>query len=216
MSLLNQPTPDAQPAAQATPPVEPSAPAQEQAKEVQPLTIADVERIATEKATRIAQSLVDKAAYRLSNEAQQKIDALRLVSKDLGLTDEQVQQRMQKIVTDDLTTQPQAAQASEPTPEAEPEGSPVLVVLDRISAKRGMTLDQNDPEFQSFLDAWQDPNGSMEDTVMSYIYALDKKTARLQKIDNTAAVRTPGGAGGGAPSTVAASAHEYWETAFKK
>ena len=215
MSLLNQPTPDAQPAAQATPPVEPSAPAQEQAKEVQPLTIADVERIATEKATRIAQSLVDKAAYRLSNEAQQKIDALRLVSKDLGLTDEQVQQRMQKIVTDDLTTQPQAAQASEPTPEAEPEGG-VIGVISSIFQEEGVTLEPNDPEYKTFEDQWNNPNGSMTKLVKATYSAIEAKRQRLQKIDTTAAVRTPGGAGGGAPSTTASSAHELWSNAYKK
>ena len=123
MSLLNQPTPDAQPAAQATPPVEPSAPAQEQATEVKPLTIADVERIATEKATRIAQSMVDKASYRLSREAQEKIDALRTHGQTFGLTAEQVQSKMQEIVTNDLTA-PQTPQASESQPDAEPQQTP--------------------------------------------------------------------------------------------
>lgn len=216
MSLLNQPTPDAQPAAQATPPAEPSVKPQEQAAEVKPLTMEDVERIATEKATRIAQSLVDKASYRLSQEAQQKIDALHLMSKDLGLSDEQVQQRMQKIVTDDLTTHPQTPQASEPTPDAEQTVSPVAAAIYEIFDDEGVSIDANDPEYATIMAVWNAPNGSMPKIRKATFKAIEDKRQRLQNIETTAAIRTPGGSGGGAPTTLADSAHGYWQNAYPK
>ena len=217
MSVLPSANPETQPATQATPPAAPSAIPQEQApQENKPLTLADVERIATEKATRIAQSMVDKASYRLSREAQEKIDALRTHGQTFGLTAEQVQSKMQEIVTNDLTA-PQTPQASESQPDAEPQQTPQLIdYMQSIFQAEGVAIEDGDPELAKILEVWQDPNGNIHKFNKAVYGAIDAKRQRLQRIETTARVSTPGGAGGSVADQTAASAHEYWSNAYKK
>ena len=217
MSVLPSANPETQPATQATPQTAPSVTPQEQApQENKPLTLADVERIATEKATRIAQSMVDKASYRLSREAQEKIDALRTHGQTFGLTAEQVQSKMQEIVTNDLTA-PQTPQASESLPEAEPQQPPQLMDhLQNIFQTEGIAIEDGDPEVAKIIEAWNDPNGSMPKFYQATYGAIAAKRQRLQRIETTARVSTPGGAGGSVAEQTAASAHEYWSNAYKK
>ena len=217
MSVLPSAIPETQPATQATPQAAPSVTPQEQApQENKPLTLEDVERIATEKATRIAQSMVDKASYRLSREAQEKIDALRTHGQTFGLTAEQVQSKMQEIVTNDLTA-PQTPQASESLPEAEPQQPPQLMDhLQNIFKTEGIAIEDGDPEVAKIIEAWNDPNGSMPKFYQATYGAIAAKRQRLQRIETTARVSTPGGAGGSVAEQTAASAHEYWSNAYKK
>ena len=218
MSVLPSAIPETQPATQATPQAAPSVTPQEQApQENKPLTLEDVERIATEKATRIAQSMVDKASYRLSREAQVKIDALRQYgTKDYGLTEDQVKSKMQEIVTNDLTA-PQTPQASESVPEAEPQQPPQLIdYMQSIFQAEGVAIEDGDPELAKILEVWQDPNGNMHKFNRALYGAIDAKRQRLQRIETTARVSTPGGAGGSVADQSAASAHEYWSNAYKK
>lgn len=202
MSVLPSANPETQPATQATPQTVPSATPQEQApQENKPLTLADVERIVTEKATRIAQSMVDKASYRLSREAQEKIDALRTHGQTFGLTAEQVQSKMQEIVTNDLTA-PQTPQASESLPEAEPQQPPQLIdYMQSIFQAEGVAIEDGDPELAKILEVWQDPNGNMHKFNRAVYGAIDAKRQRLQRIETTARVSTPGGGGGGNQTT---------------
>ena len=217
MSVLPSAIPETQPATQATPQTVPSATPQEQApQENKPLTLADVERIATEKATRIAQSMVDKASYRLSREAQEKIDALRTHGQTFGLTAEQVQSKMQEIVTNDLTA-PQTPQASESLPDAEPQQPPQLMDhLQNIFKTEGITIEDGDPEVAKIIEAWNDPSGSMPKFYQATYGAIAAKRQRLQRIETTARISTPGGAGGSVADQTATSAHEYWSNAYKK
>ena len=139
------------------------------------------------------------------------------MSKDLGLTDEQVQQRMQKIVTDDLTTQPQTPQASESLPDAEPQQPPQLMDhLQNIFKTEGIAIEDGDPEVAKIIEAWNDPNGSMPKFYQATYGAIAAKRQRLQRIEATARVSTPGGTGGSVADQTAASAHEYWSSAYKK
>lgn len=217
MSVLPSANPETQPATQATPQAAPSAIPQEQApQENKPLTIEDVERIATEKATRIAQRMVDKASYRLSREAQEKIDALRTHGAAFGLSEQQVKEKMQQVITDDLTA-PQTPQASESLPDAEPQQAPQLMDhLQNIFKAEGIAIEDGDPEVAKIIEAWNDPNGSMPKFYQAAYGAIAAKRQRLQRIETTARVSTPGGAGGSVADQTAASAHEYWGVAYKK
>jgi len=218
MSVLPSANPETQPATQATPQAAPSVTPQEQApQENKPLTEADYRRIAHEEAVRAAQSLVDKAEYRISRKAQEQIRALDLNKNTLGLTDDQVQQAKMKILTEDVTPLPQTPQASESLPEAEPQQPPQLMDhLQNIFKTEGITIEDGDPEVAKIIEAWNDPNGSMPKFYQATYGAIAAKRQRLQRIETTARVSTPGGAGGSVADQTAASAHEYWGVAYKK
>lgn len=221
MSVLPSANPETQPATQATPQAAPSATPQEQAPQENKLFTEDqlraIETMVEKRATSIAQSFVDKASRRLSEEAQKKIDALRQFgTKDYGLTEDQVRSKMQEIVTNDLTA-PQTQQASESLPDAEPQQPPQLIDYMRsIFQEEGIAIEDGDPELAKILEVWQDPNGNMHKFNKAVYGALDAKRQRLQRIETTARVSTPGGAGGSVADQTAASAHEYWSNAYKK
>ena len=216
MSVLLDPTNStAQPQAQATPPAEPSAP-QEQAQESKPLTEADFRRIAREEATRTAQSLVDKASYRLSREAQDRIEALRMSWKDAGLTEEQAQAKINQIAMSDLTSKPQPSQASEEAPDFEPSGNPAADLVASIFDETAVAIGPDDPEYKDIMAAWNDPKGSMPKLAHAAYLAVEAKKNRTQAQNNSAPLRTPGGASGAPGNTMANSAHDYWSAAYKK
>lgn len=74
--------------------------AQEEPQTEQPLTLDNVRELIRNEATRIAQSQVAKGENRINARIQEQFKALDMNKSVLGLSDDQVAQARQKIVTD--------------------------------------------------------------------------------------------------------------------
>lgn len=167
--------------AQASVSPEPTSGTESQPQENKPLTIADVERIAEEKATRIAQSFVDKAENRISAKAQEQINALKLTQTALGLSDEQVEQAANKIVLNDLKA-PRAEQAS-PAPQAQTnqparEIDPVIQETLDVFKAEGVTIEVSDPEYKPLDLILKDPNGNIHQYRKELFRQIEAKRQR--------------------------------------
>ena len=207
--------------AQASPSPEPLG-APEQAVENKPLTIADVERIAEEKATRIAQSMVDKAEHRISKKAQDQIAAIDTSRQALGLSDEQVTQAKQRVIFDDLTAKPTAEQAS-PAPQTQTTQAqtepvhPAVAALWEIFADEGEEVVEADPEWKEHIEkVWNDPNGTLPALRKAAYKATEAKRQRKATNQQQAPARV---ISGGQSQTDSAppnpSARDYLQRAHK-
>lgn len=175
----------------------------ESTPESKPLTKAEIENLITEQATRIAQSMVDKAESRISRKAQEQIKAVELSRSTLGLTDEQVMQAKQRILIDDMTST-QSEQASFTNPQrntaqnqqAEQQSEqlhPVIQeTLDTFEAE-GISINDDDPEYAALEAILREP----EPNIFKYRQALYKqieaKRNRITTNDANAAARVIGG-----------------------
>lgn len=175
----------------------------ESTPESKPLTKAEIENLITEQATRISQSMVDKAESRISRKAQEQIKAVELSRSTLGLTDEQVMQAKQRILIDDMTAT-QSEQASFTNPQrnttqnqqAEQQSDelhPVIQeTLDTFEAE-GISINDDDPEYAALEAILKQP----EPNIFKYRQALYKqietKRARITTNDANAAARVIGG-----------------------
>ena len=197
-----------------------------QSQEQKPLDEARVIELATQIASRTAQSLVDKAEYRISQKAQAQIHALELNRSTLGLSDQQVQDAKQKIVMDDLTATQQGAQASQP---AELEGQPQADSVTEAQyiqglfkgTESGTEVTPNDPEWTEWQKVYQDNfNDPSMQAASRVILATNKaaaaKAQRLKTNTDTAAARVMQGGGGLQGQPQAKSASELWGQAYKK
>jgi hypothetical protein len=198
---------------------------QEPQKET-PLTteqIAAIEKIADQRATRIAQSQVAKGETRIQRLIQDKFTALETTRGTLGLSEEQVAQAKQKIVTEaySSTEEPPTAQAAPPaSPDTDEAIQFMNAQIANVFDEVGTSITKSDPEFaelQKVIDAsWSDPKG-----LTKILRAADKaattKAARLQSQQQTAAARvTTGGQPGGQATQQPKSAHSAWENAYNK
>lgn len=195
---------------------------EQQPQENKPLTMQDVERVAEEKATRIAQSLVDKAEYRISTKAQEQIKALELNKGVLGLDDQQVQTAKQKIIMDELTATPQPGEPPsppQPVSQAQPEGDPVAEFVSDIFKEVGTTVTPNDPEWaelQKALDAnFTNPKGAIP-VSRAAIKAAEAKAARIATNQEGAAARVSGHGATVTGLPADAPAKDLWAAAYKK
>lgn len=198
-----------------------SATEQQSQEQQKPLTLQDVERIAEDRATRIAQSLVDKAEYRISQKAHAQIQALELNKSVLGLDDQQVQQAKQKIIMDELTAQPQPSEPPSPQPVSQSQpGDVVSAYVNDIAEANGTQIDKNDPEWrdlQTVIDAtWNDPKGAAKVAVAVNKYAT-AKAARLASNQQSADARVSSGGGSAGNNTLDpnAPAVDFWKAAYK-
>ena len=195
---------------------EPS-PAAEQAQEAKPLTIADVERIAEEKATRIAQSMVDKAEHRISKKAQEKIEVI----DSLGLPNEQAEQAKQKVIYQDLTSPRQQEQASTPPPaqqvQAQTEVDPVIAETLDVFKAEGVTIEVGDPEYKPLDAILKDPNGNIHQYRKELFKQIEVKRARVAANQQQAPARViSGGQSNQSGGAITSSAHDAWQEAYKK
>ena len=210
----------AQAGAQASASPEPLAPP-EQPTETKPLTIADVERIAEEKATRIAQSMVDKAENRISRKAQEQIAAIDTSRQALGLSDEQVQQAKQRVIFDDLTAKPTAEQAS-PAPQTQTnqpaaEIDPVIQETLDVFKAEGVTIDTSDPEYKTLEAILRDPNGNIYQYRKALYTQIEAKRSRVAAAQVTAPARVlSGGQQTTGEANLSGSAHDEWQNVYKK
>ena len=194
-----------------------TSPVAEQAQEAKPLTIADVERIAEEKATRIAQSMVDKAEHRISKKAQEKIEVI----DSLGLPNEQAEQAKQKVIYQDLTSPRQQEQASTPPPaqqvQAQTEVDPVIAETLDVFKAEGVTIEVGDPEYKPLDAILKDPNGNIHQYRKELFKQIEVKRARVAANQQQAPARViSGGQSNQSGGAITSSAHDAWQEAYKK
>lgn len=191
-------------------------------QEQRPLDEARVIELATQIASRTAQSLVDKAEYRISQKAQDQIKALELNQTVLGLNDQQVQEAKQKIVMNELTAKPQEQQPSNPpVSQVPPVEEAIAAFVNDIFEVEGTTVTPADPEWkdlQAVIDAtFNDPKGAVKVTKAA-ITAAAAKAQRVNSNSESAAARVLGS--GGAPSTnldgPEVTGHALFQRAHKK
>ena len=193
-----------------------TSPVAEQAQEAKPLTIADVERIAEEKATRIAQSMVDKAEHRISKKAQEKIEVI----DSLGLPNEQAEQAKQKVIYQDLTSPRQQEQASTPPPaqqvQAQTEVDPVIAETLDVFKAEGVTIEVGDPEYKPLDAILKDPNGNIHQYRKELFKQIEVKRARVAANQQQAPARViSGGQSNQSGGAITSSAHDAWQEAYK-
>ena len=197
---------------------------QQSQEQQKPLTLQDVERIAEERATRIAQSLVNKAEYRISQRAQEQIKALELNKSVLGLDDQQVQQSKQKIIMDELTAQPQPSEPPSPQPvsQGQQAGDVVAAFVNDIFEEVGTQVNQNDPEWKELQDvldkSYNDQKGAIK-VARAATKAAETKAARIAANQQNADARvSTGGSGAAGNNTLDpnAPAVDFWKAAYRK
>ena len=127
---------------------------------------------------------------RLTRKAQNQIAALEMNKATLGLTDKQVAEAKQKIITDDLTTLP-----TQPSAESQPV-HPLLAATEKQFTKEGIRVDSTDAEFKAIKDAWEDPNGNEIQYAAAVADAIKAKKARLAEVADKAPIRAAGTGGG--------------------
>jgi hypothetical protein len=201
------------------PPIASQAQAAEQpSQETKPIDEAAVRKIAEEIATRTAQSLVDKAEYRISKKAQDQIRALELNKQTLGLDDNQVMEAKQKIVMNDLTAPPAAegpASPQQPASGDQPEIDPVFAETLSYFNEQNVTVEEGDPEFKGIKTVLDNPKASTFAYIAAVLKAVEAKKARVASQTESAPARVLGG--GETPGqATAASSHELWDKAYSK
>lgn len=202
-------------------------PQEPQSQEQKPLDEARVIELATQIASRTAQSLVDKAEYRISQKAQAQIQALDLNKSTLGLSDQQVQDAKQKIVMDDLTATQQEQPASQsPEFEGQPQADSVTEAqyIQGLfkGTESGTEVTPNDPEWTEWQKVYQDNfNDPSMQAASRVILATNKaaaaKAQRLKTNTDTAAARVmQGGSTSGAGDESGLDGHELFQRAHRK
>lgn len=170
----------------------------EQQNQTPPLTkeqLDVVEKLVQEQATRIAQSFVDKAANRISKEAQAQIEALKLTQSALGLTDEQVEQAADKIVMRDLKAARQEPASSQPTPQqqAPTDVHPAIAKTLEVFKMEGITIETSDPEYKALDDILRDPNGNEIVYMRELFKQINAKRQRIATNQQAAPARVVSG-----------------------
>jgi len=162
-----------------------------------PLTAEDYRRIAHEEAMRVAQSQVAKGENRIQKLIQEKFTALEQTRGTLGLSEEQVNQAKQKIVTEAYSA------PEEPVNTVSPDVDQAIQFMNaeiqNVFAELGTTVSPSDPEFrdlQAKVDsAWNDPKG-LAKILLAASKAATAKAGRLAKQTETASARVIGGGEG--------------------
>lgn len=200
-------------------------PQEPQSQETKPLDEARVIELATQIASRTAQSLVDKAEYRISAKAQQQIQALEMNKGVLNLSDQQVQDAKLKIITNDVTV-PLGEQASNPPVSKEQPQSDMVSEASFVKAiftEAGTDVDPNDPEWAEFNKVYQENyNDPSPAAGLRVTRAADKaaaaKKARLETINTTAAARVlqGGSDAGGSADGPEITGHALFQQAHRK
>ncbi len=206
-----------------TPPLTPSTPVEaapeKQQEEPKYVTMESLEKFGDTLVKRIGQSSRDR-----EKAIMQEVGALRksLTAAGIQPTAEQ-ETKLRETV--------EAKYDDQPGNSEEPEEEPSEVTVDEaiqymnaqiadVFGEVGTTVTKSDPEFkdlQAAVDAsWSDPKG-----LVKILRAADKaataKVARLQKQNQNPAARvTGGGSSGGQAQPQARTAHEAWESAYKK
>lgn len=195
---------------------------QEQQTQTPPLTkeqLDVVEKLVQEQATRIAQSFVDKAANRISKEAQEQINALKLTQSALGLTDEQVEQAADRIVMKDLKATRQEPASSQPAPQqqAQTEVHPAIAKTLEVFKAEGITIETTDPEYKALDAILKDPNGNEIVYMRELFRQIDAKRQRIATNQQAAPARVVSGGQSQTDNAPRSSrARDYLQEAHKK
>lgn len=190
-----------------------------------PLTLEAVRELIKEEASRIAQSQVAKGENRIQKLIQERFQALEKTKGPLGLSDEQVAQARQKIVTDAYSAPEDEPQTQPDEQPAEPSVEQAIQFMNRqvnkVFAKVGQTVTKSDPEYAAFQkaidDNWTNEDG-LSEIILAAQAAASAKAQRLQSQQSTAVGRvTAGGhSSSGQAQQQPASSHEAWEQAYRK
>lgn len=169
-----------------------------------PITLEDVRKLMRDEFTPIIQSQVAKGENRIDKRIQERFAALEQNKGALRLTDEQVATAQQEIIREEQMNaykpaNPQTNGTAQP--EIDPNGMERFVTdqIEQVFKKYGDRVTPNDAEFKIIDAAWNDPNGSLADTLLAVSEATQKMVARkaLQKKNADARVL---GSGGGKPT----------------
>lgn len=171
-----------------------------------PLTPELVRQWAREEATRIAQSQVAKGENRIQALIKERFDALDKTKDTLKLTEAQVAQAKQNIVTEAYSTEEVEPQTTQPT--STPDVDQAIQYLNEqiadVFEQLGTTVTKNDPEFKALQEAvdksWNDPKG-LAKILLTASTAAAAKAARLQKNTRNAPARIVGGGSEHTPTT---------------
>lgn len=193
---------------------------EQQTQEPRPLTAAEIERLVEEKATRIAQSMVDKAESRISKKAQEQIAAIELTRGTLGLTDEQVEQAKAKVIYTDLASPKPMEQAS-PTPTAQKvqpqeQLDPVIAETLETFKSEGVTIEPTDPEWKPLDAILKDPNGNIHQYRKELYRQIENKRQRQTANQEKAPARVVSGGQVNQSGDAPMSAREYLRRAHNK
>jgi len=199
-------------------PIEPIAPqadasAVEPTEQDKPLTRADLKELVVP----LIQSQVDKAEYRISANAQAKIDALQLNKDVLNLTDEQVKQRSTEIVINDLASPRASAQAQAPNDQPPAGQDPIYDATMEIFTEAGVAVEEGDPEFATIKAVLDKPRASTAAYLAAVTRATDAKKVRVAAQSESAGARTFSGgpAGPSGDSREGVSAYDMLKRAHQ-
>jgi len=166
-----------------------------------PLTLEDVRKLLRDEVTPIIQSQVAKGENRIERRIQERFAALDQNKGALRLTDEQVATAQQEIIREEQMNayKPANPQTNgEAQPDFDPNGAERFVTdqIEQVFRKHGDRVTPNDAEFKIIEAAWNDPNGSLADTLLAVNEATQKMVTRKAQQRKNADVRVVGGGGG--------------------
>lgn len=194
-------------------------PPQEPTQE-QPLTVEDYRKIAREEASRIAQSQVAKGENRINQRIQEQFKALNVNREVLGLSDDQVTQAQQKIVTEAYSAEAKGPEAQMPAPEVDKAIQYMNDRIDEVFQVVGTSVESGDPEFPKLQkvidDSWNDPQGLTKITLAAREFATEKAARVASQKDAASARVMSGGDAMTSGEVTAASATDLWKNAYKK
>jgi hypothetical protein len=182
-------------------------------QEPEPLTMEKVEQLIETKATRIAQSMVDKAEHRISAKAQAQIGALKETQSTLGLTDEQVEQATQKIVMNDFMNVPKKEETPPPDQTTPDDEDPVIAEITQIFQEEGIQIEQDDPEFTALDKILKDPNGNIRLLRKELYKQIEAKKQRVSANTEQAEARVISSGATQTGEATVTSAKDYWSNA---
>lgn len=185
-----------------------------------PPTLDDVRKIAREEATMIADRRAQKGEARITKMIQEKFAALEQTKGTLGLTDQQVLDAKQKIVTEAYSSveepEPTTPSTNTQQPQALEAGHPIFDYTMQVYQAAGIDVKATDPEFKIIQQALDDPDGNLGKYGVALQKAISTKRERLELHNETADARTLGGGGQPPGEAQPKSSHDAWEQAYKK
>lgn len=148
----------------------------------------------------LIQSQVAKSENRTGQRIQERFAALEQNRAALNLTDAQVTEAKDKIIREEQMKEyePESPQGSEtPAPQPSPEDVGAFLVnqMDAVFAQYQVRVTPDMPEYKIIERAWNDPNGSLANTLLATGEAAQKASARLNALKGNAKARTVGGGG---------------------
>ena len=207
-------TPITPPSAQTVPAVET---AQEKPAEPKYVTKEELDQIMAETLRRAKQS--DRDRMKQIDEKLTNIKT-RLESGGTQLTQQQVNVLREQIEEEVIPTSPaeqKEAPASAIPPELQAQVDYVYAQIDATFADVGTTVLPSDPEWKAIKDVMDDPKGSLPKLIRIAAKQAEAKQERTASLKESAAARVvSGGPTQSGEVNHTESAHDAWQTVYKK